>query len=211
MKSAAVDIPGPAGRLEGSIDTVGTPAMAVAVVCHPHPLHQGTMQNKVVTTVARAFAHLGASVIRFNFRGVGASVGSYADGVGEREDALAVIEWVRARYPAAPLFLAGFSFGGAVALAVASRVAPRGLVTVAPPVSWLPSDFVAPACPWLLVHGAADEVVPAAPVVEWCEALESPPKIELLDDVGHFFHGSLATLEGAVTRFFAADFAVGSA
>jgi alpha/beta superfamily hydrolase len=211
VTSTAVDIPGPAGRLEGAIDTAGGAAAALAVVCHPHPLHQGTMQNKVVTTVARAFAHLGATVVRFNFRGVGASAGEYAEGAGEREDAAAVADWARVQWPGVPLYLGGFSFGAAVALGVASRVGPLGLVTVAPPVTWLPAGFAAPKCPWLLVHGTADDVVPAAPVVEWCKALESPPRIELLEGVGHYFHGNLAALEGAVTAFFAADFGTGAA
>ena len=131
------------------------------------------MSNKVVTTLARAFARLGADAVRFNFRGVGASQGRYADGVGERDDALAVVAWCRARWPDRRLYLGGFSFGAAVAAAIAARVAPAGLVTVAPPVDKLPPDFVAPSCPWLLVHGEADDVVPAGPVIEWCATLAS--------------------------------------
>lgn len=180
---------------------------AVAVICHPHPQQQGTMQNKVVTTVARAFTHLGATAVRFNFRGVGGSVGAYAGGEGERDDALGVVAWCRGRWPGRRLYLGGFSFGAAVALAVASRVAPAGLVTVAPPIDRLPADFVPPDCPWLLVHGSADDVVPADPVVAWCGALTSPPRVVLLDGVGHFFHGSLVVLGDSVADFFGPDFA----
>jgi alpha/beta superfamily hydrolase len=204
--AAAVEIQGPAGGLETAIDTSGLPAVATAVICHPHPLQEGTMSNKVVTTLARAFARLGADAVRFNFRGVGASKGRYADGVGEREDALAVVAWCRARWPDRPLYLGGFSFGAAVAAAVAARAAPAGLVTVAPPVDKLPADFVAPTCPWLLVHGEADDVVPAGPVIEWCATLPAPPRLVLLPGVGHFFHGRLPALAQAVNDTFGADF-----
>lgn len=167
------------------------------------------MQNKVVTTLARAFVSLGADVVRFNFRGVGSSTGSYADGVGERDDASAVIAWSRARWPDSPLYLGGFSFGAAVALGVAARSAPRGLVTVAPPIERLPTDFVPPACPWLLVHGGADDIVPPKPVLAWAESMESKPRVVLLDGVGHFFHGRLSALTDAVVDFFGPSFATG--
>ena len=202
-----VEISGPAGTLEAAIDESLGPAAATAVVCHPHPLQQGTMSNKVVTTIARAFTRLGADAVRFNFRGVGASTGTHAGGVGERDDALAVAGWARARWPDRRLYLAGFSFGAAVAASIASRVAPAGLVTVAPPLDRLRADFVAPKCPWLLIHGEADDVVPAAPVLEWCAALATPPRIVVLPGVGHFFHGRLQALADAVTAAFAADFA----
>jgi alpha/beta superfamily hydrolase len=193
--------------LEAAIDAAVGPAIAVAVICHPHPLQQGTMSNKVVTTVARAFAKLGADAVRFNFRGVGKSAGTHADGVGERDDALAVVSWCRARWPQRPLYLGGFSFGAAVALGVAASVSPAGLVTVAPPVDRLPSDFVAPTCPWLLIHGEADDVVAPGPVLEWCATLPMPPKIVLLPGVGHFFHGRLAALTDAVKDVFGAELA----
>jgi alpha/beta superfamily hydrolase len=165
------------------------------------------MTNKVVTTVARAFTRLGADAVRFNFRGVGASAGSYAEGIGERDDAAAVTAWARARWPGRRLYLGGFSFGAAVAASIASRVAPAGLVTVAPPLERLRADFAVPACPWLLIHGDADDVVPAAPVLEWCASLARPPRVVLLPGVGHFFHGALPALAGAVSEAFAAEFA----
>jgi len=203
-----IEIEGPAGVLEAAIDSSVGRAIATAVVCHPHPLQQGAMTNKVVTTVARAFARLGADAVRFNFRGVGKSAGSYADGVGERDDALAVVSWCRERWPGRPLYLGGFSFGAAVALGIAARVAPAGLVTVAPPVDRLRESFVAPSCPWLLVHGEADDVVLLEPVLEWSRALASPPKLVLLPGVGHFFHGSLGALTQAVTETFGPELAV---
>ena len=196
------EIAGPAGALEAAIDaSVGT-AVGTTVLCHPHPLQQGTMTNKVVTTVARAFARLGADAVRFNFRGVGASAGVHDGGIGECDDALAVVDWCRSRWPGRPLYLGGFSFGAAVAAAVAARAAPAGLVTVAPPVDRIRDHFAAPRCPWLLIHGEADDVVPPQPVLEWCATLAAPPKIVLLPGVGHFFHGRLSALTEAVTDMF---------
>ena len=114
-----VTIPGPAGDIEAVVETPeGAAPAAFAVVCHPHPLFGGTLDNKVVHTLARTFQELGAPTIRFNFRGVGRSAGSFANGAGESEDASAVIEWGRARWPGASLWLAGFSFGGAIAIRV---------------------------------------------------------------------------------------------
>jgi alpha-beta hydrolase superfamily lysophospholipase len=117
--------------LEGAIDACADEAAAVAVICHPHPQQQGTMQNKVVTTLARTFAHLGAAAVRFNFRGVGGSAGAFDGADGERDDALAAVAWSRERWPGRRLYLGGFSFGAAVALAIAARVKPSGLVTAA--------------------------------------------------------------------------------
>lgn len=206
-KAEAVEIAGPAGALEAAIDRSARAPVATALVCHPHPLQQGTMSNKVVTTVARAFARLGANAVRFNFRGVGRSGGRYADGIGERDDALAVAAWCKARWPGRPLYLGGFSFGAAVAAAIAARAAPAGLVTVAPPVERLAADFVAPGCPWLLIHGEADDVVRLDPVLKWCAKLPAPPKIVVLPGAGHFFHGRLADLTDAVTEAFGAELA----
>jgi alpha/beta superfamily hydrolase len=205
--SEAVSLPGAAGELEAAVDSAAFEPAAVAVVCHPHPLQQGTMQNKVVTTLSRAFVRLGAVAVRFNFRGVGRSAGVHANGVGERDDALAAVRWARNRWPGLPLYLGGFSFGAAVALGVAATVEPAGLVTVAPPIDRLPVPFAAPRCRWLLVHGAADDVVPAAPVIEWARLLPAPPELVVIEGVGHFFHGRLPALEDAVKDCFAADFA----
>ena len=205
--SGGIEISGPAGVLEAAIDSSVGRTIATAVICHPDPLQQGAMTNKVVTTVARAFTRLGADAVRFNFRGVGKSEGSYAGGVGESDDALAVVAWCRERWPGRPLYLCGFSFGAAVALSISARVAPAGLVTVAPPVDRLREGFVAPRCPWLLVHGEADDVVPLPPVLEWSRGLPSPPKIVLLPGVGHFFHGSLGALTQAVTETFGPELA----
>jgi uncharacterized protein len=202
VKSEAVIVPGPAGRLEAAIDSIDSPARAIAVVCHPHPLQQGTMQNKVVTTVARAFAQLGAHVLRFNFRGVGGSEGRYADGTGERADALAVVAWSRERWPGLDLYLGGFSFGAAIALGIAAAARACGLVTVAPPLDRLAVDFVPPSCPWLLLHGVADDVVPFAATEARLATLAVRPKVVAFQDAGHFFHGRLLEVDEAITSFF---------
>ena len=170
---------GPAGRVEGRYHPARQKNAPIAIVLHPHPQFGGTMNHQIIYQLYYAFVHRNFSVLRFNFRGVGKSAGFYAGGIGECDDALAVVAWCRERWPGRPLYLGGFSFGAAVAAQIAARVAPAGLVTVAPPVDGLRSSFVAPRCPWLLVHGEADDVVPAAPVLEWSRALSSPPKVVL--------------------------------
>jgi alpha/beta superfamily hydrolase len=211
-------IEGPAGALQALIETPLTEqgeaavAPAFAVVCHPHPLFGGTMDNKVVYTVARAFEQLGAPAIRFNFRGVAASGGTYDEGRGESDDALAVIAWGRRRWPHLPLWLAGFSFGGAVALKIAAGAKPERLVLVAPGITRLErADFGAaraaqPLCPWLIVQGDADDVVPPAAVFAWAAAREPAegaprPAVSVLPGAGHFFHGRINELRDAVLGF----------
>src|SRR3989344_2015888 len=152
-------LPGPVGPLEAVTacpETERKPT-ATAVICHPHPQHGGTMHNKVVTTLARAFEMAGARSVRFNFRGVGRSEGVFGDSVGETEDAIAVLEWVRERRPDDELWLAGFSFGAAIALRAATRFPVARLVTVAPAVHLYPdlADLEPPAIPWLLAVGTA--------------------------------------------------------
>lgn len=194
---------GPAGPLEAVTQCPAAhPRHASAVILHPHPLHGGTMHNKVVTTLARELAELGVASVRFNFRGVGASAGSFAHALGETDDALAVIDWLRAQRPRDDLWLAGFSFGAMVALraAVPGRVA--GLITVAPAVQlydW--SDVELPDCPWLLVMGEADEVVPVNTVRDWIAQQPRQPESVFLPGVGHFFHQRLHELRAAVREF----------
>jgi len=197
----ALTLDGPEGCLEALLDTPPAPlAPAVAVVCHPHPQHQGTMLNKVVHTLSRALSDLGIPVVRFNFRGVGASEGTYADGIGETEDVIAVADWAQQRFPGTELWLAGFSFGAAVAIRAALASPCRQLISVAPPVARMAALLAGgrPACPWLLIQGEADEVVAAADVVAWARELKPPPELVLLPKVGHFFHGRLTLLRDTV-------------
>jgi hypothetical protein len=204
VTSRPVAIEGPAGMLEALLDaTAGaaTAVDAVAVVCHPHPLHQGTMHNKVVHTLSRAFARRGAIAVRFNFRGVGESAGSFDDGTGETDDALAVIEWIGDRHPDALLYLGGFSFGGMIAIRAACKRDAAALITVAPAIRFLGAEFERPACPWLVIQGEADEIVSAADVVSWAQRLDPPPALETISGIGHFFHGALDTIGDAADSF----------
>ena len=204
-------LPGPAGALQALIETPviegqGLQAVsAFAVVCHPHPLYGGSMDNKVVYTLARALEQLGAPAIRFNFRGVGASAGSYDAGRGETEDALAAIAYGRRRWPNAALWLAGFSFGGAVAVRAAGEAGPQRLIAVAPGITTITvTDAAPPACPWLIVHGDADEVVPLEAVRAWADTLSPAPQMRVLPGASHFFHGRLNELRDVVLAFMAA-------
>jgi uncharacterized protein len=204
-----VMIAGPAGDLQALIETpqdargeAAAPVRAFAVVCHPHPLYGGTMDNKVVYTLARAFQQCGAPAIRFNYRGVGTSAGSYDEGRGETADTLAVIQYGRKRWPQAALWLGGFSFGGAVAVRAAAQCAPQRVVLVAPAVGRVDiSVATPPAAPWLIVQGDADDLVPADQVLEWAASLHPPPQVTLLPGAGHFFHGRINELRAAVLRF----------
>jgi hypothetical protein len=163
------------------------------------------MHNKVVHTLARSFERAGARSVRFNFRGVGASAGSFADGRGETDDLLAVLAWARAQRPHDELWLAGFSFGAYVALRAARLFPVARLVTVAPAVHLYDylAGYEAPAIPWLLVQGSADEVVDPDAVLGWAQGLKHRPEIALLDGVGHFFHQHLPELQNAVARHLA--------
>jgi alpha/beta superfamily hydrolase len=203
VQSERIALPGPAGPLEVLIEApADSAAQRFGVVCHPHPQFGGTLDNKVVYTLTRAFHELDMPTMRFNFRGVGKSAGSFAEGIGETDDALAVIAAGQERWPGAALWLAGFSFGGAVAIRAAARVHPEGLVTVAPAVTRVDvSDVAAPQGRWLIVHGDADDVVEPRSVIEWAQRLPHPPQITLLPGVGHYFHGHLHELQDAVVSF----------
>lgn len=210
----AVRIAGPAGVLEARLEEpepTRVPA-TVGVVCHPHPLYGGTMQNKVVHTVARAMQELGVPSVRFNFRGVGASEGRYDGGAGELDDALAVCEWARRRWDGAALWLAGFSFGAAVSLQAAATVRPASLVTVAPPVGRIiVTPLPRPPCAWLIVQGDRDELVDVAQVRRWSAGFAPPPRLAVIAGAEHFFHGRLAELRSAVIEFLSVEGAGGPA
>lgn len=195
---------GGAGVIETLIESpVGTPR-AVAVCCHPHPLFGGTLTNKVIHTVAKAFLDAGAVVIRFNFRGVGASAGVHDHGEGETTDVHRIVEWARSRWPDLPLWLGGFSFGAWIALR--SCVNPALLVTVAPPVGrWDFSLINAPVCPWLVIQGTRDELVDVNSVEQWLRGLrvdrELAAQLVKLEAADHFFHGRLQEVRTAVSAF----------
>ncbi len=148
------------------------------MICHPHPLHGGTMDNKVVVTLARAFHETGIATLRFNFRGVGSSAGIYDHGNGETADAEAVASYGALRWPGRHLLLAGFSFGAFVALRLALERGASRLITVAPPVDRMDfSALAAPRCPWLVVQGDSDEVVDPKRVFAWVKNCNPQPKL----------------------------------
>jgi alpha/beta superfamily hydrolase len=193
-------IPGPAGGLQALVETPEA-VTHFAVICHPHPLYGGTLANKVVHTLARAFQELGAATIRFNFRGVGASEGAYDHGAGETEDALAAVAYGRRRWPDASLWIAGFSFGGAIAIRAAPQARPERLIAVAPGVTLLDVGSQSPSCPWLIVQGDADDVIERRYVLDWAGTLSPRPAVNVLPGAGHFFHGRLHDLKAAVLTF----------
>ena len=193
---------GPAGAIECAIDHPAEgPPRGLAVLCHPHPLHGGTLDNKVVQTMARSLVQLGYTSVRFNFRGIGASQGQWDEGRGEVDDALAVV--AAHRLAGQALVLGGFSFGGYVASQAAARLGadgPERLVLVGPAVV---SFSMAPVPPdTLVVHGELDEVVPLAAVFNW--ARPQPLPVVVVPGSGHFFHGQLPLLKQIITGTWAA-------
>ena len=195
--STALTLAGPVGPLEAiTAFPLNSDAMhAIGVICHPHPLYGGTLTNKVVHSMSRTLNDLGVGTVRFNFRGVGASAGQYADGVGEVDDLLAVMDWVNASYPDHALWLGGFSFGAYIALLGSQHRPVARLVTIAPPVNMFDLTHVAaPNCPWLLIQGDQDEVVPCHDVLAWAARLAIAPRVVCMKDVDHFFHGHLNDL-----------------
>jgi len=196
-------IDGPAGDLEALLEIATDGVLAgCVVVCHPHPVHGGTLQNKVVHTLARSFLGLGFAVLRFNFRGVGKSAGAFDDGKGELEDVLAAVAWTRTEYPDVPLWIAGFSFGAAMAIRAAVATAPAGLISIAPAVARFADHLdPQPDCPWLIIQGDQDELVAIEETVSWVNELEPGPELEVFTDTEHFFHGKLTRLRNAVEEF----------
>ncbi|KRG68273.1 alpha/beta hydrolase [Pseudoxanthomonas dokdonensis] len=200
--SAALTLPGPAGKLEVQVELPDDDVTAlplVAVVCHPLPTEGGTMHNKVVVMAARSLRELGATTVRFNFRGTGESEGVFDHGDGESEDLRAVVEWVRAQRPGTRLWLAGFSFGAYVSLRNAAALQADALISIAPPAGrWDFDGIVAPTSPWLLIQGEQDEVVSPQAVYDWVDSLKQPPEVIRMPDTSHFFHRKLMDLRGAI-------------
>jgi len=185
---------GPAGAIEVASAWPEAPRRGMALICHPHPLFGGTMDNKVVTTLERVFLELGLKTLRFNFRGVGASAGVHDNGVAEGDDVAALVAWLRAVLPDHALWLAGFSFGSHVAARMARAVGAVQLVSIAPPVTKWDFDAISPGCPWLVVQGEQDEVVEPEAVYRWAAARPDPPTLIRMADTSHFFHGRLVEL-----------------
>lgn len=196
-RQAKLLLAGPAGELEvitTYTDPTKKPA-AIAVICHPHSLYGGTMHNKVIYTLARSFQTMGLATVRFNFRGVGLSQGSYDEGLGETEDLLAVLQWLKSCCPHQTIYLAGFSFGAYVAGRAAKLWPVKQLVCVAPPIENFPFKELPPfPCPWILIQGDEDEIVAPQAVFSWVDSLEHPPALIKIHGATHFFHGHLIEL-----------------
>lgn len=204
--SQKLEFHGPAGKLEGLLEARDESAVkACAVVCHPHPLHGGSLQNKVAHTLARSFVAQGFLALRFNFRGVNQSEGSFDDGKGELEDVFAAMDFLTASRPGLPLWLGGFSFGAAMAILAAVERRPDGLISIAPAVSRFASGMGAqPDCPWLIVQGDQDELVDVDETIAWVNELQPGPELQILEGAEHFFHGNLVRLREALEAFIAA-------
>lgn len=206
-KEQDVFISGPVGQIQTVIhqgDEGGRFASRnlVAIVCHPHPVHGGTMENKVVTTLMRTYRDLGIHVLRFNFRGVGKSAGSFDNAIGEVDDLLAVIAWVEQQLPQSRLLLAGFSFGSSVAAQASHRVNfVLHLTLVAPPVERYPYDREGQfPCVLAVIQGDKDELVIADGVYQWVAALQGSTELLRYPEAGHFFHGYLTQLKTDLTE-----------
>ena len=195
---------GPAGRLEGIHREGDDGSTRSAVVCHPHPQHGGTMHNKVVYRAAKAFEELGWSVLRFNFRGVGASEGSFDDGRGEADDLRASLDWLAARHPDAGLVVAGFSFGCAVGLPVGAaddRV--THLVGIGTPIDRFRFELLADVRkPKLFVQGGRDEHGPVPELEAGLGRVAKPWRLVVVEGADHFFGGRLPEMQRAIVEFF---------
>ena len=193
-----VTVAGPAGGLETDINDPGGARRGIALIAHPNPVQGGTKDNKVVTTLAKAFFALGYVAARPNFRGVGASAGEHDEGRGETEDMLAVARDLGQRYGELPVVLAGFSFGSFVQTRVAKRLAAQRLVLVGPAVNRFRAETVPPDT--LVIHGEQDDVVPLAAVLDWARPQNLP--VVVIPGGEHFFHGRLNLLSDIVIRYF---------
>src|SRR5512142_174222 len=191
-----ITVDGPAGPIEVVHNVPETALRGIALVCHPHPQQGGTLDNKVVQTLAKAFFTLHYAAVRFNFRGVGQSTGTFDEGVGETDDAVAVLAHARRRFgEALPVVLAGFSFGAYIPVRASERIQAERLVLVGPavgrfPIRHVPDDTI-------VIHGEEDDVVPLADVFAWARPQALP--IVVFPGCGHFFHGRLPQLARVVT------------
>lgn len=190
-----MSIAGPAGALELALNLPAQAPRGIALIAHPHPLQGGTMDNKVVQTLAKTFAGLGYVSVRFNFRGVGGSAGTFDDGAGETDDALAALAHARAGYGDVPVALAGFSFGTFVQTRVARQVTAERMALIAPAVARFGTATV--AADTIVIHGEEDDVVALADVFAWARPQQLP--IIVFPGCGHFFHGRLPQLQRVIS------------
>lgn len=212
MPGIPIIIPGPSGDLEAAWHAPAEQTAAdadaakkVAIICHPHPLYGGTMQNKVVTTMAKAYNDLGMIAVRFNYRGVGGSAGAYGNINGETQDCLAVLAWAQQQWPHAHVSLAGFSFGAYIAAYAATQTAAlQSLLTVAPSVERMPYDSLERIeVPWLIIQGEEDTIVEPQAVYKWHKGLHlagQQARLIKVPAAGHFFDGKLNELRDIIVK-----------
>ncbi len=198
-------LPGDAGAIEVLVAAPRETARGVAVICHPHPLFGGALSNKVTYTLASIALKAGFYALRFNFRGVGRSEGAFDEGVGETEDTIRLVEWMRERMPqGSPLLLAGFSFGGYVSTRAAERCSPDLQISVAPPFGGRFAYNVTPQrpdCPWLVIHSRDDDVVSYEETARALAQYQPAPELVTVDGAGHFFNGRLVDIQTATADF----------
>ena len=199
MNTKKIHVSGAAGRLECALDLPEAPPIGIALLAHPHPLYGGTMDNKVVQTMARAFVALNYAAVRVNFRGVGGSQGAHAEGVGEAEDMAVVLEQMKKEYPGLPVALGGYSFGTYVQSLLQQRLAAEG----APPermalVGMTAGKWVVDAVPadTLLIHGEMDELIPLADLFQWARPQDLP--VVVVTGADHFFNRKLHHIHGTI-------------
>ncbi len=188
---------GPAGLIEGVMTVPDQVNRAYfAILGHPHSLQGGTMNNKVVTTLARVYKELHIASIRFNFRGVGQSAGTFDEGIGESEDMLFLASQILKEHPGTKLLFSGFSFGSYVAYRAASQSNSALLLTIAPPVHhYNYREFTPHPSPWVIIQGVDDDVVPYELVQNFSNQESPPLPLLMFAETGHFFHGKLIELK----------------
>ena len=190
-------IDGPTGTLEIKASIPESPHH-IALICHPNPQQEGTMDNKVVHMCARGYEKLGAATFRFNYRGVGQSGGSFGETLGECDDALCVAQWIQARFQGLEFWCAGFSFGAYIAAVTAQKISAQALVSIAPAVHLKDYSMLRPGCPWVVIRALDDELVNPDQIQTWVQ--DSPLEIKCIDfeQCGHFFHGKLVQLRQCI-------------
>jgi alpha/beta superfamily hydrolase len=190
-------IDGPVGSIDIALNDPGSNRLGIALIAHPNPVQGGTRDNKVVTSLAKVFFSLGYVAVRPNFRGIGATAGSFDKGIGETDDLVAVAEHMQRRFGPLPLLLAGFSFGSYVQTRVARRLDFERLALIAPAVNRFDAQPV--RADTLVVHGDEDDVVPLEAVLEWAKPQHLP--IVVIPGGEHFFHGRLGQLQNIVLQW----------
>ena len=199
-KIESLFLPGPAGRLEALLEEPEDLAPAeAALVCHPHPQHGGTMHNKVVYRIARGLRSTGSVVLRFNYRGVNLSEGSYADGEGELDDARVALDYLRERYPGLPFTVAGFSFGSRIALRLGCGIARRVIAVGFPAAYKDKASLDTCTTPRVFIQSTRDQFGSVEQIESIVAALPEPKQLHLIDAQDHFFAGALDALEAVFT------------